>query len=330
MANQPILVVDDEAQNLALLRQILRNDYHLVFAKSGKEAITAVHKHMPSLILLDITLPDLDGYQVCQKLKSDINTAAIPIIFVTSHAEMEDEIKGSQAGGADYIIKPVIPELVKLRVANHLSLVRASIVEQSYADAIEMLGIAGHYNDTDTGQHVWRMASLAKLLAEKAGLDSRHCDMIEKAATMHDTGKIGIPDRILRKPGKLDPDEWTVMKTHTDIGFEILSRSKAPVFKIAASIALNHHEKWDGSGYPKGISEEQIPLEARIVMIADVFDALTMERSYKKAWPLEDAFTHIAKSGGTHFDPKLVELFMSYEPEVREIHTFYKTKEQAL
>ena len=330
MPNGPVLVVDDEPQNLALLRQILRDDYRLVFAKSGEEAITAVYKHAPSLILLDITLPDLDGYQVCQRLKNDTATAAIPIIFVTSHAEMEDEIKGFQAGGADYIIKPVIPELVKLRVANHLSLVRASIVEQSYLDAIEMLGVAGHYNDTDTGQHVWRMASLAKLLAEKTDLDSRHCEMIEKAATMHDTGKIGIPDRILRKPGKLDADEWTIMKTHTEIGFEILNRSKAPVFNIAASIALNHHEKWDGSGYPKGISGEQIPLEARIVMIADVFDALTMERSYKKAWPLDDAFTHISKSSGSHFDPRLVDIFMTQESKVREIHRFYKAKEQAV
>ncbi|MDF2181069.1 HD domain-containing phosphohydrolase [Neptuniibacter sp. CAU 1671] len=318
-----ILVVDDEAQNLALMQQILQPLYRLSFAKTGEGALKAVQKHNPSLILLDVQLPDIDGYEVCRRLKAQPKTSHIPVIFVSSHADMQHEAEGFEAGAADYIVKPITPEIVKLRVANHLSLVRAASLERAYHDAIQMLGEAGHYNDTDTGEHIWRMAAYAKRLAQAVGLDERTCELIQLAAPMHDTGKIGIPDHILRKPAKLDADEWVVMKTHTQIGYEILSRSDAPVFQMAAEIALNHHEKWDGSGYPAGLKGKQIPLSARIIAVADVYDALTMVRPYKTAWTNEQAFEHIVSERGKHFDPELVDCFTQLRTELEQIKVDY-------
>ncbi|MFW1677856.1 HD domain-containing phosphohydrolase [Pontibacter sp. JAM-7] len=316
-----ILVVDDEAQNLALMQQILQSHYPLVFAKTGNAALAAVSKHKPALILLDVQLPDIDGYEVCRRLKASDNTSHIPVIFVSSHADILHEAEGFAVGAADYIVKPITPEIVKLRVANHLSLVRAASLERAYLDAIQMLGEAGHYNDTDTGEHIWRMAAYAQCLAEAAGLDQRSCELIQLAAPMHDTGKIGIPDQILRKPAKLDADEWQVMKTHTQIGYDILSRSTAPVFQMAAEIALNHHEKWDGTGYPAGLKGADIPLSARIVAVADVYDALTMIRPYKAAWSSEQAFEHIVSERGKHFDPALIDCFIELRAELEQIKT---------
>lgn len=194
--------------------------------------------------------------------------------------------------------------------------------------AIYMLGEAGHFHDDATGSHIWRMAMYSKVLAKRCGWNEDDADLIELAAAMHDTGKIGVPDAVLKKPGKLDADEWEIMKSHCEIGFSILSKSKGELFQRAAEIALNHHEKWDGSGYPQGISGESIPQSARIVAIADVFDALTMKRPYKEPWPIEDAFLEIEKNSGSHFDPALVESFLSMKDEIKAIYGLWDESTQ--
>lgn len=327
MGNGPILVVDDEPQNLAALRQILAPDYRMVFARTGAEAIAAAKKHVPSLILLDIQMPDMDGYAVCRALKCTSGTEHIPVIFVTSMAEVGDETAGFSAGAVDYIIKPVSPPIVCARIKAHLSLVRATQLEQSYRNSIFMLGTAGHYNDIDTGVHIWRMAAYAGAIAAACGWEPDDCDALELAAPMHDTGKIGIPQSILRKPSKLDASEWAIMKTHTQIGHNILSKGDAPVFKLAAEIALHHHEKWDGSGYPKGLAGDAIPESARIVALADVFDALTMKRPYKEAWPIHRVISTIDENAGSHFEPRLVATFYSILPQILDIKTQWDARE---
>ena len=319
MGERPILIVDDEPQNLAVLRQILEPDYRVVFATGGADALAAALKHQPSLVLLDISMPGMDGYEVCRALKNDPRTEAILVIFVTALADVGNEAAGFEMGAVDYIVKPVTPAIVRARVKAHLSLVRVSQLETSYRDAISMLGDAGHYNDNDTGVHIWRMAEYARALAAARGWDREASQMMGMAAPMHDTGKIGIPREILAKPGPLNAQEWVVMKTHSRIGHDILARSHAPVFRLAAEIALHHHEKWDGSGYPQGLAGSAIPESARIVAIADVFDALTMKRPYKQAWPLERVWQTIREGVGLHFEPELVELFFSIQPQILEI-----------
>lgn len=315
----PILAVDDEPLNLDALRQVLSRDHRLVYARNGQEALAAALVHHPALILLDIQMPDMDGYSTCLALKRNPATAHIPVIFVTSMADVWDEAKGFECGAVDYIVKPITPATTQARVKTHLSLVQASQLEQSYHDAISMLGKAGHYNDNDTGVHIWRMASYARELALGIGWSAEDCRNLELAAPMHDTGKIGIPGEILRKPGKLDEEEWEIMKAHTRIGYDILRMSHSPVFEIAAEVALRHHEKWDGSGYPDGLSGEGIPESARIVAIADVFDALMVRRPYKEPWPIERVVTYMRQGSGSHFDPRLIDNFLAILPRIMNL-----------
>lgn len=314
-----LLIVDDEPANLALLRQILAPEYSLIFARSGTEALAAASKHGPSLILLDIEMPDMNGYDVCSKLKSNPETASIPVIFVTSLAEIGNETAGFEAGAVDYLVKPVSPPIVLARVRNHLSLVSASQLAQSYHDAIYMLGEASEFKDADTGTHIWRMAAYSSALAAAAGWVDDDCKQIELAAPMHDIGKLGIPDAILHKPGKLDDSEFTVMKTHSAVGHKILSNSTAPLLKMAATIAHYHHEKWDGTGYPSGLVGEAIPEMARIVAIADVFDALTTKRPYKEIWPMDRVLETLETSSGSHFEPRLIQCFTDILPQILDI-----------
>lgn len=325
----PLLIVDDEPTNLATLRQILADEHALVFARSGAEALAAARKHRPALVLLDIRMPDIDGYELCRRLKADPVTRDTPVIFVTTLSEVGDEAAGFAAGGVDYIVKPVSPLIVRARVRTHLSLVRATALENSYRTAIFMLGEAGHYKDNDTGVHIWRMAAYARLLAQAWGWDADRAAMLELAAPMHDTGKIGIPQNILCKPGKLDEAEWEVMRTHPRIGYDILSKSPAPVFQLAAEVALSHHERWDGSGYPAGLAGDAIPESARIVAIADVFDALSMKRPYKEPWPLEQIMQSLHAGAGSQFDPAMVPVFASLLPRILEIKERWDTREQS-
>ncbi|MEA3642946.1 MAG: response regulator [Lamprobacter sp.] len=324
----PILVVDDQPENLAVMRQVLGDDYRLLFARNGAEALAATAKLRPALILLDIQMPDMDGYAVCRTLKADPATESIPVIFVTGLSETGNEAQGFEAGGVDYIVKPISAPIVRARVKTHLSLVQASRLQRSYRDAISMLGSAGHYNDADTGVHIWRMAGYARELASACDWTTAACDQLEQAAPMHDMGKIGIPGEILRKPGKLTPEEWAVMQTHSQIGHDILCVSDAPLFQLAAEIALRHHERWDGSGYPGGLAAEAIPESARIVAIADVFDALTMRRPYKEPWPVEKALAVMQESSGSHFEPRLIECFADILPRLLEVKAVWDAREQ--
>ncbi|WP_319584892.1 HD domain-containing phosphohydrolase [uncultured Pseudodesulfovibrio sp.] len=335
-----VLVVDDTPENIMVLHGILGDLFTVKAALSGEKAI-AIAKETPSpdLILLDIMMPSMDGYEVCRILKADPSTSKIPIIFVTAMTEVEDEAKGFDVGGVDYITKPVSPSIVLARVNTHIELAdqqfacektveqQVALISKGQKDAIYMLGHAGHYNDDDTGVHIWRMASYAKALAAERHWTVEMQNDLLLAAPMHDTGKIGIPDSILKKPGKLTDEEWVTMRKHTTIGHKILSLSDAPVFKMAADIALSHHERWDGSGYPKGLEGDEIPTSARIVAIADVFDALTMARPYKNAWESDRAFEYIGDSKG-HFDPHLIDSFLSIKDTILTIKKHWKKKEK--
>ncbi|MGA8709477.1 MAG: two-component system response regulator [Steroidobacteraceae bacterium] len=314
-----ILAVDDEPTNLQLLRQILQEQYGLLFAKDGERALQLAQQERPDLILLDVMMPGMTGYDVCRRLKSVEATAAIPIIFVTALADTADELTGFEAGAVDYISKPVSPPIVKARVRTHLSLVRMDELRETRLQIVQRLGLAAEYKDNETGLHVIRMSHYARLLGLAAGMNEQQADDLLHAAPLHDVGKIGIPDRILQKPGKLDPDEWRIMQTHVAIGANIIGQHERGVLAMAHRIALSHHEKWDGSGYPSGLAGEAIPLEGRIVAVADVFDALTSVRPYKKAWSLEEALQYLRDNRDQHFQPALVDLFMTLIPQVREI-----------
>lgn len=325
-----LLIVDDEPSNLALLRQILAPEYRLVFARNGEEALAAANKHQPALVLLDIEMPGMNGYDVCRSLKQQTHTESIPVIFVTSLADVGDETAGFEVGAVDYIIKPVSPPIVRARVRTHLSLVSAKQLAQSYHDAIYMLGEASKFKDTDTGTHIWRMAAYSRALAAAAGWDSEACQELELAAPMHDIGKLAIPDSILHKPGRLDAQEWAVMQTHCDVGYRILSQSNAPLLGMAANIARYHHERWNGTGYPSRLRGEEIPEMARIVAVADVFDALTTRRPYKEPWPMEQVVQYLRENAGSHFEPRLVDLFLGILDQVHAIAQHWEQQEAAL
>ncbi len=311
-----VLIVDDEATNLKVMRNVLGDEYRLAFAKSGLAALELAAQETPQLILLDVMMPGMSGIEVCQKLKADAALHAIPVIFVTALSNEEDEFQGFDVGAVDYITKPIIPALVRARVRTHLSLVQAEQLKQAHVDLVQRLGRAAEYKDEDTGEHIVRMSEYSKLLALAAGLSEERAELIRQAAPMHDVGKIGIPDAILLKPDRLTPEEFEVIKTHTTIGARILAGSSSRLLQMAHTLAIEHHERWDGSGYPNGLQAESISLEARIVAIADVFDALTSRRPYKEPWPLEKAFAFIEEQSGKHFDPQLVTLFLQLKQDV--------------
>lgn len=328
---QSILIVDDTAENIDVLVGILSKDYKIKIARNGLTALKIIAKQKIDLVLLDIMMPEMDGYEVCRRIKADPKTKYLPVIFITAMTDAGDEKQGLDLGAVDYITKPVNAAIVKTRVNTHLTIAnqrqlceqkvisRTRELEEAQRSAIFMLGDAGHYNDTDTGLHIWRMAAYSAALARAAGWSDKDASLLELAAPMHDMGKIGISDSILKAPRKLTDEEWIIMKTHSLIGYQILSKSKTPLFTLAAEIALNHHEKWDGSGYPTGLTENDIPESARIIAIADVFDALTMKRPYKESWPIDKALETIRESSGTHFEPRLADLFISIQDEILEI-----------
>lgn len=316
---QTLLLVDDEPTNLQLLRRTLGEQYRLLFAKNGQEALRLAGNETPDLILLDIMMPKMGGYQVCEALKADPVTRLIPVIFVTALSEAADEEHGFKLGAVDYITKPFNIAIVRARVATHLSLVEAQEVRETRLRIIECLGAAGEYRDTETGAHVIRMSHYSQRIAQAVGYSDRDADRLLHAAPMHDVGKIGIPDAVLLKPGKLDAEEWTVMRSHTVIGAKIIGNHASRLLQLAATLALRHHEKWDGSGYPDGLSGTDIPHEARIIAIADVFDALTSVRPYKKAWPVNDALALIRRERGQHFQPELVDAFFDCLSDILEL-----------
>lgn len=338
---QTILVVDDNPDNIDVLTGILRPFYKVKASISGKVALKIASKQKPDLILLDIMMPEMDGYEVCQALKESPITRDIPVIFVTAKTEVEDEKHGFELGAVDYITKPVSMPLVLARIKTHLALYdqqreltrqvaeRTAQIETTRAEIIKRLGRAAEYKDNETGMHVIRMSYYSRFLAEEIGADPEWVELLFNAAPMHDIGKIGIPDRVLLKPGKLDEEEWKIMQKHVDYGADILGNHDSPLLSLAREVALGHHEKWNGKGYPAGLSGEDIPLSARIVAIADVFDALTSERPYKKAWPMDKVISLLEEEAGQHFDPSLIPPFLACMPRILEIKEEYSDDKEA-
>lgn len=337
-AKPVVLVVDDVASNIDVLNGILQDQYTVRAATGGEKALQVARANpAPDLILLDVMMPDVDGYEVCRRLKADYNTQRIPVIFCTAMNEIGDETRGFELGAVDYITKPVSPALVRARVRTHLQLYdqkrhlielvrkRTADLEETRLQLIRRLGRAAEYKDDDTGFHVIRMSHYARMLALADGVPEYRAELLYQAAPMHDVGKIGIPDSIIQKAGPLTPEEWVVVKNHPVIGAGIIGRHDNELLEMARVIALTHHEKWDGTGYPRGLRGESIPLVGRIVAIADVFDALTAERPYKAAWPLEEAAAYVEREAGKHFDPQLVPKFLGLLPQVRAIMNQYST-----
>jgi len=339
-----ILVVDDESGNLRLLEALLsRSGYEVILANDGEEALAKVKETKPKVILLDTHLPKIDGFEVARRLKEDEATKTIPVVMMTAQTEVEDRLKALEAGADDFLTKPVdevelwarVNSLLKVKaynehMRNYQQELEAEVDKrtQGLAKALEKIKIASldtvyrlsraaEYKDEDTGAHVERMSHYSSAIARGMGLDDEFVEHILWAAPMHDIGKIGIPDRVLQKPGKLDPDEWVIMKQHTTIGAEILKDASADFIKLAAEIAFSHHEKWNGSGYPQGLKGSDIHLAGRIVALADVFDALTYERPYRGALPIEKALAIIKEGQGSHFDPQVVDTFFAIEGEIR-------------
>ncbi len=327
-----ILVVDDMPENLEVLIGALSDDYRIKAAKNGEQAIKAtLTGTRPDLILLDVIMPQMDGYETCKRLKANPLTENIPIIFVTARDKAEDEMYGFEIGAEDYVIKPISPPALKARVKTHLELSSQRLMlqhevskktkelEESRLAVVQKLGKAAEYKDNETGLHIIRMSQYAKLIAQSWGASEKWCELIALAAPMHDIGKIGIAETILTKEGKLTTEEWDSMTSHPEIGADILGESDIPLMKLARSIALTHHEKWNGSGYPKGLKGEEIPVEGRIAAVADVFDALVTPRPYKKAWEVVDAVNYINENSGEHFDPVFVEHFNKVLPQILAI-----------
>ncbi len=327
-----VLVVDDTPENIDVLNGILQDEYTVRATTSGEKALAIAQADpQPDLVLLDVMMPVTDGYEVCRRLKADYNTSRIPVIFVTAMNEIEDEARGFELGAVDYISKPVSPALVRARVRTHVQLYdqkrhliemvkhRTHELEETRLQIIRRLGRAAEFKDDDTGYHVIRMSHYARLLALAIGMPDYRADLLFNAAPMHDVGKIGIPDYILQKPGPLTPEEWLIVKRHPAIGAGIIGRHSSDLLEMARVISLTHHEKWDGSGYPRGLKGEEIPLVGRIVAIADVFDALLSERPYKHPWPVEEAIAYLQREAGQHFDPGLVPKFIELLPQMRTI-----------
>lgn len=336
-AQATILVVDDTPSNITVLVEILRVGYRVLAATSGEQALKiACGDPPPDLILLDVMMPVMSGHEVCERLKAESRTRKIPVIFVTAMNQVEDEARGFALGAVDYITKPVSPPIVKARVQTHLALYdqnrelerlvreRTAELRHTRLEIIKRLGRAGEFRDNETGMHVVRVAHYCRLLGEAVRMNEEDVDLLFHAAPMHDIGKIGIRDNVLLKPGKLDDEEIKIMRRHVPFGAEIIGEHNDGLLSMARLIALTHHEKWDGTGYHRSLKGEAIPLVGRITSIADVFDALTSVRPYKKAWPVQDAVTWIQREAGTSFDPELVKKFVAILPQilaVREKHS---------
>ncbi|MFP5505656.1 MAG: HD-GYP domain-containing protein [Gammaproteobacteria bacterium] len=340
LAGEGILIVDDEPANLKLIERMLNlQGYHnLRLVQDPRDAIAHYQDMRPSLVLLDLNMPHLDGYQVIERLRALNDPLLPPIVILTAQYGRAHLLKALEAGARDLIAKPFDRSELLMRVRNLLDaqlahrmvhdqkavlegMVRARTEElwQTRLQIVQRLGMAAEYRDEETGNHILRMSHACALVARAIGWNEADCDLILNASPMHDIGKIGIPDAILLKPGKFEPHEWEIMKTHASIGGKLLEGDDSDLLRMARDIALTHHEKWDGSGYPNGLAGEAIPLAGRIAALADVFDALTSVRPYKQAWSVEAAVAYLEDNSGRHFDPDLVEVFVRELPGILAI-----------
>jgi putative two-component system response regulator len=343
-----ILIVDDKLNNIKLIEAILKPEgYRTVSVSGGIAALAVVTQQPPDLILLDVMMPDMDGYQVAGKLKHDPITKNIPIIMVTGLSDRNSRLIGLNSGVEEFMLKPVDSAELRMRVKNMLRLkehsdllgqhnyilerrvrVRTSELQASHVETIYAMTRAAEHRDDDTGIHVRRISHYSKHLAETLGMDSNYCDMIHYASPMHDIGKIGIPDRILLKSTAHTADETEIMKTHCVLGADILLGCKSPYLKMGAEIALNHHERWDGTGYPAGLAGDAIPQAARIMAICDVYDALRSKRPYKPAFDHDKTMGIIVDGDGRtlpeHFDPAVLDAFKHCGQRFNEIYQAYE------
>lgn len=369
-ASRPtILIVDDAPQNLTILGELLLGDYQVRVANSGERALRAANNQpRPDLILLDVMMPEMDGYEVLRRLRESPDTRDIPVIFITAMSSAGDEQNGLEQGAVDYIVKPFNPTIVQLRVKTQLELKAARdrlARENSWLDAevqrrmrenlfiqdlsIRALACLAEARDNETGHHIVRTQHYVRILAEalrehpdyQAALAGPRLEQVVKAAPLHDIGKVGIPDAILLKPGRLTEDEFAIMKTHPLIGSQAINRAMAQALaaagedisaaaagafaylKVADEISLGHHEKWDGSGYPAGLAGSAIPVSARLMALADVFDALISRRVYKAAFSIEESARIITAGRGAHFDPQVVDAFLACSGEFADIASRY-------
>lgn len=338
-----VLIVDDIPANIKILVGALRENYRLVVATGGFDAIKAAMEKKPDLILLDVMMPGMDGYEVCKRLKSQPETMDIPVIFVTAMDEEKDETRGFLLGAVDYIVKPVNPVIVKARVQTHIALRKAQRELQRHRDELEEIVLertrelretqveitnrlvqAAEYHDHQTSRHITRMAHYCVVLGRAHGMREHELTLFFHASAMHDIGKLGISDVILHKKGTLTPDEFEEMKRHTLIGADLLYGADNELMNMAHLIALTHHEKWDGTGFPLGLREEEIPFSGRVAALCDVFDALSSKRPYKDAWPLSEAKKVIVEQKGIHFDPYVVELFVDNYEKIEDVYNHVK------
>lgn len=345
---QMVLVIDDTPANLSLLNQLLRPHYHVRLASSGARGLELAAMQPPDLVLLDIMMPEMDGYEVCRRLKASPLSAGIPIIFLTAKIDAADEELGFEVGAVDFIHKPIAPSIVLARVRTHLQIkawqtfledqsawlqseVERRVNEVLYLQeaAIRVMVSLAEFRDECTGNHIRRTQTYVRLLAQHLSRQERdreflsveHIDQIAKASPLHDIGKIAIPDHILLKPGKHTVEEFEIMKTHAMKGESMLIRTRQELgednlmLHFASQIARSHHERWDGTGYPDGLQGESIPLAARLMAVADVYDALRSVRPYKKAFSHEEAFDMLLQQRGRHFDPAAIDAFIALEDE---------------
>ena len=346
-----ILIVDDDPlPGLALQRMLESEGYKNIETIQDSRLVQDKYReNFHDIILLDLSMPHMDGYQVINKLKGEFEDTMPPVLILTGRIEQEFRQQALDIGAIDYVTKPFdfdelrsrVRNLLQVQLANKFMRNQNEILEQKVQkrteeilhtrlQLIQRLGRAAEYRDNETGLHIIRMSKIAMLLGKASGMDDRECDLLLNASPMHDVGKIGIPDRILLKPGKLDADEWEIMKTHTHIGADILSGDNSDLLMMAHDIALTHHEKWDGSGYPYGLKGEDIPFVGRICALADVFDALMSDRPYKHGWSIDQAIDLIInKERNKHFDPTLVDHFQQLLPEIINIQKKYSEPEPA-
>ena len=356
-----VLVVDDTPENLTLMGSLLRDHFMVKMANNGEKALKiAMSDTPPDLVLLDIMMPGLDGYEVCRRLKATAATRDIPVIFLTARSDPDDERMGLALGAVDYITKPISPPILLARVNTHLALKatadflrdKSAYLEREVAlrtlevQAIQDVTIMAmtslaETRDNETGNHIRRIQLYVKALAERlrnhprfeAVLNERMIELLYKSAPLHDIGKIGIPDSILLKPGKLTVEEFEVMKTHTTLGRKAIEDAerrlgmRVAFLSVSKEIAYSHQEKWDGSGYPQGLAGDQIPVSARLMAVADVYDALINKRVYKAAFSHDQTCSTIVKGKGTHFDPDMVDAFVDIAEDFRSIALKYPDPE---